>query len=115
MNSWPALVVSISFVLKTQTQTKSQSFHLNPEADQWRAEHRTIDLHQHIDYTTQHLARAVAIMDQVGIGTGVNLSGGYVTKGPEGISEFEQNKRLADGLFPGRFVHYMNLDYSAWD
>jgi len=83
--------------------------------DLWRAEHRIIDLHQHIDYTTQNLARAVQIMDRVGIGVGVNLSGGYVTKGPDGISEFEKNKRLADELYPGRFVHYMNLDYAAWD
>jgi predicted TIM-barrel fold metal-dependent hydrolase len=30
-------------------------------------------------------------------------------------SEFERNKQLADTLFPGRFVHYMNLDYSAWN
>ncbi len=84
-------------------------------AEVWRSEHRIIDLHQHVDYTTQHLERAVAIMDRVGIGLAVNLSGGYVTKGPDGVSEFEKNKRLVDDLFPGRFVHYMNLDYGAWD
>ena len=82
----------------------------------WRAEHRTIDLHQHIDYTTQHLARAVKIMDAVGLGLAVNLSGGTVTRGTNGEpSEFERNKRLADSLFPGRFLHYFNLDYKGWD
>jgi hypothetical protein len=50
------------------------------EADSWRAEHRIIDLHQHIDFSTQHLARAVKIMDAAGIGVAVNLSGGYVTR-----------------------------------
>src|SRR5437762_11967951 len=111
MNSWPAFVVSISFALATTTQTKSQTFQLNPEANQWRAEHRTIDLHQHIDYTTQHLARAVKIMDAVGLGLAVNLSGGTVTRGTNGgRSEFERHKQLADALFPGRFLHYFNLD-----
>ncbi len=83
---------------------------------QWRAEHRTIDLHQHIDCTTQHLARAVKIMDATGLGLAVNLSGGTVTRPADGSpSEFERNKQIADTLFPGRFVQYMNLDYTGWD
>src|SRR5687767_10387216 len=45
----------------------------------WRAEKRLIDLHQHIGYTPERLKRAVKIMDAVGIGIGVNLSGGTVT------------------------------------
>src|SRR5437667_2276167 len=58
----------------------------------WSAEHRLIDLHQHVDYTTQHLTRAVKIMDAVGLGMGVNLSGGYVTRTNENVaSEFERN------------------------
>ncbi|MGA2866730.1 MAG: amidohydrolase family protein [Verrucomicrobiota bacterium] len=85
-------------------------------AQTWRAEHRLLDLHQHIDYTTQHLARAVKIMDAAGLGLVVNLSGGTVTRGSDGEpSEFERNKQLADTLYPGRFVHYMNLDYKNWD
>src|SRR5437667_8337750 len=81
----------------------------------WRAEHRIIDLHQHVDYTTQHLARAVKIMDAVGLGLAVNLSGGYVTRtNTNSPSEFERNKQLTDRLFPGRFLHYMNLDYAGW-
>lgn len=86
------------------------------QADQWRAEHRTIDLHQHINHTTQHLARAVKIMDASGVGIGVNLSGGTVTRANGGgSSEFERNKMLADANFPGRFLNYFNLDYKGWD
>jgi hypothetical protein len=81
----------------------------------WRRDKLLIDLHQHIDCTTQHLTRAVKIMDAVGMGIAVNLSGGTVTHAENAVSEFEQGKRLADSLFPGRFVHYMNLDYTGWD
>lgn len=81
----------------------------------WRAEKRLIDLHQHLDYTPEHLARAIKIMDLAGIGVGVNLSGGTVTHKEGETSEFERNKKMADGLYPGRFVHYMNLDYADWD
>ena len=85
-------------------------------ADGWRAEHRLIDLHQHVDYSTQHLARAVKIMDTVGLGLAVNLDGDTVTAGPKGgPSAFERNKTLADSLYPGRFLHYMHLDYRGWD
>lgn len=82
----------------------------------WRAEHRTIDLHQHINATTQHLTRAVKILDAAGVGIGVNLSGGTVSPKTNGApSDFERNKRLADTLFPGRFLQYFNLDYKGWD
>src|SRR6266568_3371350 len=84
-------------------------------ADGWRREHRIIDLHQHIDCTPEHLARAVQIMDRVGIGIAVNLSGGTTTRQGDAPSEFGRNKQLADRLFPGRFIHYMNLDYTGWD
>jgi predicted TIM-barrel fold metal-dependent hydrolase len=88
---------------------------VNP-ADLWRAQHLIIDLHQHIDCMTQRLARAVRIMDAAGVGIGVNLTAGTVTPGPNGTpSEFEQNKQIADALFPGRFLQYVNLDYSEWD
>lgn len=81
----------------------------------WRAEKRLIDMHLHINTTREHLKRAVKIMDEAGIGVGVNLSGGTVTSKDGGASDFERNKQLADELFPGRFVTYMNLDYSGWD
>ena len=84
-------------------------------ADEWRAEHRLIDLHQHIDGTEEHLARTVRIMDAAGLGLGVNLSGGTVTRKGSQLSDFERNKNLTDRLCPGRFVHYMNLDYAGWD
>ncbi len=82
---------------------------------QWRAEHRLIDLHQHVDYTEEHLRRCIQIMDAAGIGIVVNLSGGTVTHKPGEVSEFQRNQELADRLFPGRFVHYFNLDYTGWD
>jgi predicted TIM-barrel fold metal-dependent hydrolase len=87
----------------------------NPAPDQWRADKRIIDLHMHIDHTPERLSRAVEIMDDAGIGIGVNLSGGIVTADEEGESAFERHKKLSDQLYPQRFVHYMNLDYSNWD
>jgi predicted TIM-barrel fold metal-dependent hydrolase len=58
----------------------------------------------------------VKIMDAAGVGIGVNLSGGTTTHGTnEAPSEFERNKALAERLHPGRFLHYMNLDYKGWD
>lgn len=86
------------------------------QADQWRAGHQVIDLHQHIQMTTQHLARAVRIMDATGIGLAVNLGTGTVTPAKDGgPSEFERGKNLTDALYPGRFLHYMILDYAGWD
>jgi predicted TIM-barrel fold metal-dependent hydrolase len=86
------------------------------EAARWRAERRIIDLHQHVDYTPEHLARAVKIMDAAGVGIAADLDGGTVTRSADGAaSAFERNKQLADALFPGRFVHYMHLDYDAWN
>ncbi len=76
--------------------------------EHWRAEKRLIDMHQHIEYTTQRLARAVKIMDDVGIGVAVNLSGGTV-------SQLERNKALTEQLHHRRFLHYFNLDYKGWD
>lgn len=85
-------------------------------AGQWRTEHRVIDLHQHIDFTPEHLARAIKIMDTAGIGIAVNLGTGTVTPGKNGApSDFERNKALADTLYPGRLLHYMLLDYHGWD
>lgn len=85
----------------------------SPQA--WREQKRLIDLHQHINSTPQHLARAVRIMDRAGVGIGVNLSGGTVTVKGDAPSEFQRNKKLADELYPGRFALYMNLDYSEWN
>ena len=85
-------------------------------AEQWRGEHRIIDLHQHMDYTPELLARAIRVMDASGVGLGIDLTPGTVTPGPDGgPSEFELRKKMEDMLFPGRWVQYMNLDYKNWD
>ena len=85
------------------------------QAEAWRAEHRIIDLHTHIDPTPEHLGEAVRVMDAVGIGVAVNLSGGTTTRKAGQPSGFEQVKALADARVPGRFLQYMNLDYEGWD
>ena len=35
--------------------------------DGWRSQHRTIDLHEHIDSTPEHIAQAVRILDRAGV------------------------------------------------
>jgi predicted TIM-barrel fold metal-dependent hydrolase len=85
------------------------------EAQSWRAEHLFIDLHEHIDPTPAHLARAIAIQDAVGIGLAVNLSGGTVTRNGRAESELEMTKAISDRLYPSRFLEYVNLDYADWD
>jgi hypothetical protein len=86
------------------------------QADQWRAQHRFIDLHQHMDYAPALLARAIRVMDASGIGLGVDLTPGTVTPGNNGEpSEFESHKKMEDTLYPGRWVQYMNLDFKNWD
>ena len=115
----PALtscLFAVGLLLPSAVRAADEVNAVRNQAEQWRSEHRTIDLHQHINYTTQHLSRAVRIMDAVGLGIGVNLSGGVVMPGTNGApSEFERNKTMADSLFPGRFLHYFNLDYKGWD
>ena len=93
----------------------AENFTPNADAARWRAEHRTIDLHQHIEFKEERLARAVRIMDASGVGIAVNLSGGTTTRKGDAPSDFERNKALADKLHPGRFLHYMNLDFAGWD
>jgi predicted TIM-barrel fold metal-dependent hydrolase len=85
------------------------------QADAWRAAHRLIDLHTHVDATPERMGEAVRVLDAVGVGVAINLSGGTVTHSPGQPSAFEQTKRLADERFPGRFLEYMNLDYADWD
>jgi len=84
-------------------------------AEGWRKAHKLIDLHEHIDASPEHLARAIKIMDAAGIGVAVNLSGGVVTHKPNERSEFELIKAASDKLYPKRFLEYMNLDYADWD
>jgi predicted TIM-barrel fold metal-dependent hydrolase len=96
------------------------------QAAEWRAEHELIDMHMHIDRDPERYARAVKIMDAVGIGVAVNLSGGYAIKQPivprpkppkapaHSLAPLEVSMKLSQ-KYPGRFVHYMNLDYERWD
>jgi hypothetical protein len=107
-------ITLLLLAVASPTEEKGDVSEAQPQAEVWRAEHRTIDLHQHISGTTQHISRAVKIMDAVGIGIAVNLSGGTVTRPkPDEPSEFERTKAIADTLFPGRFLYYMNLDYAG--
>jgi hypothetical protein len=86
------------------------------QAETWRAEHRIIDMHQHMEYSPALLARAIRVLDASGVGLGIDLTPGTVTPGANGeSSEFERNKKTEDTLFPGRWLQYMNLDYSHWD
>jgi len=85
------------------------------EADGWRRQHLIIDMHEHIPPESEALAHAVKILDAVGVGLAVNLSGGTVTPRSDVPSAFQYTKAVADTLYPGRFLEYMNLDYSDWD
>lgn len=81
----------------------------------WRKEKRIIDLHQHIGNNPEHFTRAIRILDQAGVGTGVMLGAGTVTHAEGEKSEFENARDRANGLYPGRFMQHMLLDYRGWD
>ena len=104
-----AVILVLATALSHAAAPTDDASSVRQQCEAWRAEHRLIDLHQHINSTTQHLQRAVRINDRVGIGVAVNLSGGTVIRGTNGLSAFERNKRLADAIAPGRFVQYLSL------
>ena len=81
----------------------------------WRQQGRIMDVHQHAGGQKEQFDRAVRIMDRAGVGTGVMLGSGSVTKKDGAPSDFEKVKTLADEHFPGRFLHSMILDYNGWD
>ena len=92
----------------------------NPRADAlspdvWRREHRLFDLHMHVEGLPERYEQAARIMDAVGIGGGVELGSGTVTPGKDGSSEFAKAQETSAKACPGRFVHYMLLDYKGWD
>ena len=105
---WTALALALG--LPGQAADRRPSL---PE--QWRQKHRIIDLHQHVNGTEEHVRRWLRIMNQVGVGVGVNLSGGTVTAKPGELSAFERTQALTERLAPGRAVLYFNLDYTGWD
>ena len=61
------------------------------------------------------MQRATRIMDAVGIGQAVELGSGRVTPRKDGTSEFANAQQVSARVCPGRFVHYMILDYKGWD
>lgn len=85
------------------------------KADGWRTAHRLVDMHTHIDPTPEHVAQALRVFDASGIGVAVELSGGVCTHAKGQPSDFEQTKAVLDAKAPGRFLEYMNLDYTGWD
>jgi hypothetical protein len=104
------------FVISNAVRAEEDVATVVRQADQWRAEHRIIDLHQHMHYQPELLQRAIRVMDASGVGLAVDLTPGTVTPGANGEpSEFERNKKMEDTLFPGRWLQYMNLDYKNWD
>ncbi len=86
---------------------------LSPEV--WRAERRIVDLHLHVEPLPERLDRAVEILDRAGVGLGVMLGAGTVTRTEERPSEFERAREIANRQYPGRFLQHMLLDYSGWD
>src|ERR1043166_1244652 len=85
----PALAVLVAWVMPVTAadRTSDGAGDVGRLAGNWRAGRRIVDLHQHIDYTAEHLGRAVRIMDRAGIGLEVNLSGGTTTHEPGKPSE----------------------------
>src|SRR5687768_13220573 len=77
-----------------QSVTATARRNLADSPELWRQEHRIVDLHLHVDGKEESFARAVRIMDAVGIGVGVNLSGGTVTPGEDGTSQFARVKEM---------------------
>jgi predicted TIM-barrel fold metal-dependent hydrolase len=107
------LAAAIALVFAHNQSRKTDSSPELEEAVGWRKEHRLIDLH--VAYENDKLDRAVEIMDRVGIGVAVNPSGGSTLGKDRKPSAIERNKSFADSRHPGRFAHYMNLDYSRWN
>lgn len=112
---FPALLAAVVSLLGHTAHAASPETPSPWPGDEWRRERRIIDLHQHVNATEEHMTRWLRIMDRVGVGIGVNLSGGTVTAKPGQLSSFEKTKALSDRLAPGRSVLYFNLDYAGWD
>ncbi|MEX0641149.1 MAG: amidohydrolase family protein [Pirellulales bacterium] len=94
-------------------ETNPRADALSPEV--WRREHRLIDMHMHIEGMPERFERAIRIMNAAGVGVGIELGSGTVTPGKGGISEFERVRNVSQATCPGRFIHYMILDYNGWN
>ena len=113
--------LTLSSVVLTHAKTDSAALPapgplaeaFSPEV--WRREKRIIDLHQHVGGTPAQFDRAIRIMDPAGVGTGVLLGAGTVTRKNGAPSSFEAVKAAADLRHPGRFMAHMILDFDGWD
>lgn len=102
-----------SYCNAQSSETDPRAAALSPEV--WRRELRIIDMHMHIEGKPERFDRAIQIMDQAGIGVGIELGSGTVTHKPGEVSQFERAMQVSNEVCPGRFLHYMLLDYSGWD
>jgi predicted TIM-barrel fold metal-dependent hydrolase len=109
------LSLAIAGLLASTTAGRAASPPDRSLPEQWRRERRIIDLHQHVNGTEEHMTRWLRLMDRVGVGVGVNLSGGTVTAKPGEASAFERVRDLTARIAPGRAVLHFNLDYADWD
>ncbi len=88
------------------------------DPDSWRTEKRLVDVHTHVNATAERYARAIKILNAVGIGTAIELGSGTVTSArdaPEERSTFANAQRVSAEIAPGQFMHHMLIDYSGWD
>ena len=108
---WAATLVAVAGVRAEETDPRADA--LSP--DVWRREHRLIDLHTHIEGLPERYERATRIMDAAGVGVGIELGSGTLTPGKDGTNEFQKAQQVSAKVCPGRFVHYMLLDYGGWD
>ena len=108
----------IIMALDAHSLARSEETHPHKDAyspDVWRREHRIVDMHMHIEGKPERFELAEKIMDAAGIGVGIELGSGTVTTGTDGVSDFERVRNVSAQTCPGRFVHYMLLDYKGWD
>lgn len=108
-----AALISVTSTSASAKETDPRADALNP--DVWRREHRIVDMHMHIAAAPERFERALRVMNAAGVGMAIELGSGTVTPKADGLSDFERTKQAAKAVAPGRFLHYMILDYSGWD
>src|SRR5690606_294014 len=91
------LAVTVLVAFRTPAETVAARATGSPledaySPDLWRKERRIIDLHQHVGGTPAQFDRAVRIMDPAGVGIGVLLGAGTVTRKNGAPSSFEAVK-----------------------
>lgn len=107
---WLTMMSCSVFCFSTAAQ--KSDFAAEKPADSWRKQSFIVDAHVHVTTDPSTISLAAAVMRRNGIGLGINLTGGTVTKAPGSISELEKAIALTNKVAPGQFVHCMNLDYS---